>query len=516
MPAKKIAITENENIILKSLKKLGGKATPKAIANNCGLTESQVVSSKSWLLTKKLIDVEEESALSYSLTKEGETYAVNGMPEFLLLKELEKSKVKILKNIQEKLNSQVFRIGLKWAKENNWVTIKKTDSGNEIFLTEDGQKALDNKVYDKEEILKVIKKNGTIMEEKLKFLFPKLKDLNKIIKHLLKRKLIKSKTTEDYYFILKKDVDLDNLITNQISIVTKEVISSGIWKTSPIKPYNLKIEPPIVYPGKGHPYLDLLDEVREILISMGFREEKGPFVECEFFNFDSLFQAQDHPAREIHDSYKLKNPKIANLDEDEHVQNVIQTHLNGWTTGSRGWGNFDFEKSKALILRSQTTAVSVRTIKKYQKPPIRMFCIDKVFRPDVLDAKHATEFHQVEGIVLDEGLTLKNLLGILSQFAREFGFEKVKFKPGYFPFTEPSVEAFVKHDKLGWIEILGSGLFRPEVLLPLGIDYPRVQCLAWGIGIGRLAMIRLGIDDIRELHSQNLEYLRKARIIIKE
>ncbi|NHI90919.1 MAG: phenylalanine--tRNA ligase subunit alpha [Candidatus Lokiarchaeota archaeon] len=512
MPSKKIAVTDNEYVILQSLKDLG-KTTPKAIAKHANLKEDQVISSKSWLITKKLIEVEEIKTSYYELTKEGAEYAEKGMPEFLLIKELKASKKDLLKNLQDKIDKQVIKIALKWAKDYKWIEMNKTDKGNEVLLTDQGEAILKDLKYDNEEILKIINENKSIKEEKLVHLLPNIKNINNIIDNLLKRKLINIRTSEDYQFSLKKDVDFNNLITDQISIVTKDIISSGSWKDSPIKPYNLKIEPPIIHPGKRHPYLDLLDEVREILIGMGFQEEKGPFVECEFYNFDALFQAQDHPAREIHDSYKLKTPTTANLNEDEYVKNVIQTHLNGWETGSRGWGSFDFENSKRLVLRSQTTSVSMRTINKYRKPPIRMFSIDKVFRPDVLDAKHAIEFHQVEGIVLDEGLTFRHLLGILSQFAREFGFDKVKFKPGYFPFTEPSVEAFAKHEKLGWIEILGSGLFRPEVLLPFGIDYPRVQCLAWGIGIGRLAMIRLGIDDIRELHSQNLEYLRNAIMI---
>jgi phenylalanyl-tRNA synthetase alpha chain len=110
-------------------------------------------------------------------------------------------------------------------------------------------------------------------------------------------------------------------------------------------------------------------------------------------------------------------------------------------------------------------------------------------------------------------MNVRNLMGFLAEFSKNLGFKEVKFKPAYFPFTEPSVEAYVKHEKLGWIEIAGSGLFRPEMLIPLGYDYPRVQALAWGIGIGRLAMIKLGLEDIRELHSQNLEYLRNAPLV---
>jgi len=129
-----------------------------------------------------------------------------------------------------------------------------------------------------------------------------------------------------------------------------------------------------------------------------------------------------------------------------------------------------------------------------------------VFRPDVLDAKHSMEFTQLEGIIGDRNITLRNLLGLLKKFAKALNLGEVKFRPGYFPFTEPSVESFVKHPKLGWVEFVGSGMFRPEVLMPLGIDFP---VIAWGIGFDRLAMIRLGIDDIRELYTKKLDLLRE-------
>jgi len=136
-----------------------------------------------------------------------------------------------------------------------------------------------------------------------------------------------------------------------------------------------------------------------------------------------------------------------------------------------------------------------------------MFCLSKVFRPDVIDAKHSVEFHQLDGIIGDYVINFRHLLGILATIAKELGFEAIKFVPGYFPFTEPSVEGFVKHPKLGWVECLGAGLFRPEVLKPLDIDY---QVIAWGIGVDRLAMIRLGINDIRDLHTMRLDKLRDS------
>ncbi|MHC1590817.1 MAG: phenylalanine--tRNA ligase subunit alpha [Candidatus Helarchaeales archaeon] len=513
-----IAVSKNELKILDALRELGGTASIESIAQKTGLDKGQVISSKSWLITKKLIKVTEKRRSEYELTDEGRIFARNRLPERQLLELLKDSEGIPLIELKDKITPKEFlNVGIKWAKTNGWIVFDKKEKKKLVRLSPEGQKAL---------------KTGFLLDQVLKFIqdAPESKvDLNElkksipgvsdeVMEQLKKRRLVECKDHVEILFHLNPNVKFDELITDQITRLTRDDISSGSWKSRSIKPYDVQISAPIIFPGRKHPYLEILAEVREILIGMGFQEEKGPLVECEFWNFDALFQAQDHPAREIHDTFTLKYPTEANLKIDQYKKNVMKTHLNGWKTGSKGWGVFDetFATSRKLILRSQTTAVSVRTINKYRKPPIRMFCIDKVFRPDVLDAKHALEFHQVEGIVLDEGLTLRNLFGVLSQFARELGFDKVKFKPGYFPFTEPSVEAFVKHEKLGWIEILGSGLFRPEVLIPFGIDYPRVQCLAWGIGIGRLAMIRLGLDDIRELHSQNLDYLRRAGIVYKK
>ncbi|MCX8205570.1 MAG: phenylalanine--tRNA ligase subunit alpha, partial [Candidatus Nezhaarchaeota archaeon] len=219
---------------------------------------------------------------------------------------------------------------------------------------------------------------------------------------------------------------------------------------------------------------------------------------------------------EVHDSYKVSYPR-APADLSRHrelVMKVARTHEDGWITGSKGWGyKWSFDIARRLILRSQTTAASARSLAEGLEVPSKIFAIDKVFRPEAPDRTHAVEFHQCEGVVLAEGMNVRHLMGFLAEFSKNLGFNEIKFKPAYFPFTEPSVEAYVKHGELGWIEIAGSGLFRPEMLIPLGYEYPRVQALAWGIGIGRLAMIRLGLEDIRDLHSQSLEYLRNALLV---
>lgn len=301
-------------------------------------------------------------------------------------------------------------------------------------------------------------------------------------------------------------------VTREIAALTKELIESGMWKEVRLKRYDVTARPPKVYPGRFQIYAEFLDEVREILIGLGFEEVRGPYVEAEFWNFDALFQPQDHPAREIHSSYVLEYPQEANLRDLELVERVRRVHEDGWITGSTGWGyKWSFNIARRLVLRTQTTAVSARTIASRKKLPLKIFSIDHVFRPDVLDRTHSMDFHQCEGVVMDKGLNVKHLLGFLATLAMELGFKRdeIRFKPDYFPFTEPSVETLVKHERLGWVEVLGAGMFRPEVLAPFGIDSKEVGALAWGIGIGRLAMARLGIEDIRDLHSRDLIFLRE-------
>ena len=291
-----------------------------------------------------------------------------------------------------------------------------------------------------------------------------------------------------------------------ITALTPQLILSGEWRTARFKEYDLAVPPPRVYPGRKHPYLEFLDAVREILVSMGFEEMKGPHVELELWNFDALFQAQDHPAREIHDTFFLKNPTTGRAPEGL-LRKIGEVHESGGDTGSKGWGyRWDPSRALRLVLRTQTTAVSARTLYARGDGEYRCFALDRVFRPENLDAKHSMEFYQLEGIIVSKRVTLKHLIGFFHELARELGLGPVKIKPAYFPFTEPSVEGYIKHEKLGWMEVFPGGMFRPEVLRPLGVKESNVA--AWGIGIDRIAMAALGVDDIRLLFSQDLDFLR--------
>ena len=299
-------------------------------------------------------------------------------------------------------------------------------------------------------------------------------------------------------------------VAEEVSQLTPDLLKEGAWRTKRFRKYTISLRAPRIAAGKRHPYREFLDLVKLKLVSMGFQEMRGTLVETEFWNMDALFMPQFHPARDIHDVYFVKEPTHAPRIAEPYLTRVAKVHEEGTGAESTGWGyTFDTERAKRLVLRSQGTAVSARTLAGGASVPGKYFSIARCFRYDQVDATHATDFFQVEGIVLGADINFRTLLGLLNLFAREVAQAKeVKFLPAYFPFTEPSVEMHVRHPKLGWMELGGAGLFRPEVTSPLGVSVP---VIAWGLGLDRMAMVALGIHDIRDLFSADLDFVRTMR-----
>ena len=296
----------------------------------------------------------------------------------------------------------------------------------------------------------------------------------------------------------------------EISQLTPELLKDGSWRNCSFRKYSIHLRPPRLAVGRRHAYREFLDTVKTKLTSMGFQEMRGELVETEFWDMDALFMPQFHPARAIHDVYFVKEPTHAKHLPEPYLRQVADTHKHGGKTGSKGWQySYDPERAKRLVLRSQGTAVSARTLATNPPIPSKFFSIARCFRYDQVDATHATDFFQVEGIVLGPDINFRTLLGLLKLFATEMAQAKdIRFFPAYFPFTEPSVELHVRHPKLGWMELGGAGLFRSEVTVPLGVTVP---VIAWGLGLDRMAMIALGIQDIRDLFTSDLEAVRNMR-----
>jgi phenylalanyl-tRNA synthetase alpha chain len=287
------------------------------------------------------------------------------------------------------------------------------------------------------------------------------------------------------------------------------MLRDGAWRRVSFRRYNLGLRPARTLIGRRHPYAAFLDQVRDKFTALGFEEMRGDLVENEFWNMDALFMPQFHSARDIHDVYHVKHPTHAREIEQPFVSTVAAAHESGGGTGSRGWRyRFDLERTRRLVLRSQGTALSARTLAGGAAVPGKYFAIARCFRYDQVDATHASDFFQIEGIVLGEKINFRHLLGLLRLFAVEVAQAKeTRFTPGYFPFTEPSVEMHANHPVLGWMELGGAGIFRPELVAPLGV---KATVLAWGLGLDRMAMNALGIDDIRQLFTTDLEFMRTA------
>jgi phenylalanyl-tRNA synthetase alpha chain len=303
------------------------------------------------------------------------------------------------------------------------------------------------------------------------------------------------------------------VLTETVTQLKPEHIITGKWRQLKLQPYNIHAPVAKTWSGKKHPYLAFLDEVRAKLVTLGFKEMTGTVVEAAFFNFDALYTPHDHPAREQDGIYYIKNTPPADLTKYQNtIQHVQATHENGDNTGSTGWQyKYNIQEAQRLILRGHGTCLSARTLLgKNLEIPSKHFSIARVYRPEVVDKTHLSEFNQVEGIVVDENLNLRDLLGVLGKFAKEIaGADKIRFKPDYFPFTEPSVELSAYKEGYGWVEFGGSGIFRPEVTQPLGIEVP---VIAWGLGVDRLFMMRSGLDDIRSIFTPDLDWLRRKQV----
>jgi phenylalanyl-tRNA synthetase alpha chain len=276
-----------------------------------------------------------------------------------------------------------------------------------------------------------------------------------------------------------------------------------------LQPYDVTLAAKKLYPGKEHPFQRTLDRVRRVFLEMGFTEIVSPWVESSFWDFDALFQPQDHPARDMQDTFYVKRPDHCELPDEALVERVQRTHEDGGDTGSTGWQyRWSRERAHKPVLRTHTTATTIRALARHtQGKPGKYFVIGPVFRRETVDYKHLPVFHQVDGIIVDEQASLANLVGTLTAFYQKMGFPKVKVVPSFFPYTEPSAEVHLYlESRKDWVEMGGSGIFRPEVTLPVGIQD---RVLAWGLGLERLAMFVHDVPSIGELFYATMPWLRE-------
>ena len=494
-------LSKNEKLVLRALEKLGS-ASPEKIAEKAGLNQSAVNRALYWLLRKGLVEIKERVEEIAALDEEGELYAKKGLPERRALDYLRSRGGEAgISELGRVLEKEEVSIALGWLRRKGLANIEK----GRLVLTEEGRKG------EKGEDEKLLERltQGEVMLSQLSEEERKALELLKGRKHVIKlgeKSFREAKLTHSGEALVSRGIE----IADEISQLTPGIIKTRAWESKKLRRYDVTLPAPELTPAKLHPLRIIIDEIRSIFLQMGFREISGPLVESGFWNFDALFVPQDHPAREMQDTFYLETPAEARMPEREIVEAVKQAHESGAGTGSTGWGySWSEEVARTTLLRTHTTATTIRHLVAEREPPIKVFCVDRVFRKERITFKHLPEFHQVEGIVVGD-VSFSDLLGLLREFYRKMGFERVRFRPGYFPYTEPSLEIEVFFSDRGkWLELGGAGIFRPEVTQPLGIRHP---VLAWGLGIERLAMLRLGLEDIRELYMSDISWLRRVRV----
>lgn len=497
-------LSSNEKKVLLTLKQLKGKASPADIFSAGNFNqEVEVMNAASWLQSKKLVTVEERLKTTYSLGKEGKVYVEKGLPEKRALKAIHEKKGKTtLKELFSILEASEIPVAIGWLKKHGWATIRKEANDTILELTSTGKNAV-TETTNEEHILQQLHKSPATELDKT--------DVALLVsrKNVIKEKETISSTivlTERGRQVLEKGIEL----TDEISQITSALIKSGLWKKKDIRPYDIHAFAPVTYGGKAHPLVDLIAKIRTIFLEMGFEEIQGDFVESSFWNMDMLFIPQDHPAREMQDTLYCKTPATIEIKEKELIDKIANVHETGGDTSSTGWGYvFSKEMVTKPLLRTHTTVNTIRYLYEHPQPPCKVFSLGRVFRKENIDATHLPEFYQIEGIVHEKGTTFKQLIGILKEFYGRMGFEKIRFRPGYFPYTEPSMEVDVFWNDQ-WMELGGSGIFRPEVTEPIGIKNP---VIAWGLGLERLAMLKFGLTDIRDLYMSDLEWLRTIPLL---
>lgn len=425
------------------------------------------------------LTVEPLTHKQWELTEEGKLVKENGSHEVLVYKAIPDGGIPQKDLLASFPNAKV---GFSKAMAKGWISMDKA--------TNTVVKKVDSVSDELQAHLQLIASNDT----------DKVPEANKT--DYKKRKLLQEAVIKS--FLLKKGPEFSTTISKLETELTPEMIASGSWKTLNFKPYNFDAMGISLSSGHLHPLMKVRSEFRQIFLDMGFTEmPTNNFVESSFWNFDALFQPQQHPARDAHDTFFLTDPKTSDKFPQEYLEKVKNIHSKGGF-GSQGYGyDWSIDEAQKNLLRTHTTAVSARMLYKLAQKkkftPVKYFSIDRVFRNETLDATHLAEFHQVEGVIADVNLTLGDLIGTLYKFFEKLGITDLEFKPAYNPYTEPSMEIFCFHKGLNkWIEVGNSGVFRPEMLLPMGLPN-NVNVIAWGLSLERPTMIKYGLNNIRDL-----------------
>ena len=494
-------LSNPEKRVLNALRGTGTVAL-SVLATKANMSDTEISGAVSWLQSKGLVRIDEKVTSLVGLSDEGRQYADAGFPERQLHHHALKhnGRVALSDLAKEGWDPTKVSIALAWWKRKGLGALDK--AGGDTIIVANATAA---PVTADEDLLSTLNKAGQSEEavlppEPLRM----LRGRQGVLQFREQRE--RSVTLTD----AGRSMTASTLsVQAEISQLTPEIIQSGEWRSKSIRAYDVTSPAPRPHIGKPHPLVQLIEEIRDIFVELGFQEIEEEYVVPALWNMDALFIPQDHPAREMQDTFYLSNPESLPV-EQEVIDKVRKVHEKGGGTGSRGWGGkFDSSEAARALLRTHTTVGTIRHLAKNPDGPLRVFSIGRVFRKETMDATHLPEFHQIEGIATEPGADFRMLLGILKEFYKRLGFPELRWRPAYFPYTEPSMEVEVWTGEK-WMELGGCGIFRPEVTVPFGVKTP---VLAWGLGLERLAMRRFGLSDIRQLYISDLEWLRKQPLL---
>lgn len=474
-----------------SLLKEGRGSTVSEISRLSKLGADSVMWALEGLAKEGLVRIERRERQVAKITEEGSGY-LGGFPEEDLIRE-----VGATGNLQ--IRSVKNQIALSWAKRNGWIEIKD----GMIKLNKSGEQAAAKAQYAQRRALREISENPEMAADS------EGREMREAIETLRTRGLIELKKANTITSIQvtekgrKADVKQEDEGVGQL---TRELIVGGRWKSTKLRPYDINASAEPRYPARLHPMHEFIDVIRNAWLNMGFTEVSGPIVESAFWNFDALFSPQDHPTRDMQDTFFLSNPKEIDIEDIAILNRVRAMHEEGW---KEEWQE---SVARQALLRTHTTSVSARYMSRLSgmlesSYPVKMFSVGKVFRNESIDYKHLAEFNHTDGIIAGDDLSLANLMDTLKKFYQQLGIEDVKFKPSYFPFVEPGLEAYYYDEKLkDTIELCGAGIIRREITRAMGTDR---TVLAWGMGIERLILHFLDIESLTDLYKNNVGWLRE-------
>ena len=499
------SLSPNEKKILPYLK----EKDIEQICRQSGLDKTSVLRALEYLSNKNIILISRSKKKIVEIGVNGALYMKRGLPERRLLNLINEKRILKLEEAQQNtsLSDDEFRASIGVLKKKALIEVKN----GKIILTE--RKEEISKKSLEEKFIEILPLSYNSLTPEQLHAFKSLERRKEIVQ-------IKEEEIIGIYITpLGEEITRNEKKTGELieAITPKLIEKESSWRGKKFRRYDVISSLPAINGGKRHFINQATDYARKVWTQMGFEEMNGNLLQSSFWNFDALFTAQDHPVREMQDTFFI-SPRIqrGELPDKKLVKSVKESHEKGMDK-SKGWQyDWNEEEARRLVLRTHTTCLSAQTLANLDKKdiPAKFFAIGKCFRNETVDWSHGFEFNQTEGIVIEKGLNFRNLLGYLKEFFKKMGFEKIRFRPSYFPYTEPSVEIDVFHpEKKIWLELGGAGIFRPEVVIPLLGE--NITVLAWGPGFDRMIMDYYNIKDLREMYKNDLSQLRKMKFWMK-